>query len=125
MKKVIKMSRGPTGQRGMRGSTGERGETGGDNVFIKVTNKDVYSEIKELKEQGAKYQELNEFKHNEIIAKIEALDAKISTRIDCIEKNYTVADEKIRGSVNSVKATLIGIVTIVTIAIGWLFTIMK
>ena len=112
---------GKTGHRGTRGSQdiqGEKGDSGGDSVFIKVSNQEVYAQIKNL-------QTTNDAGHLAIISKIDALEKSFSCRVDTIEKDNATEHEKIKGSVllgnlsiAGVSAVVIGLVWIVLAYIG-------
>jgi hypothetical protein len=65
------------------------------NVFVEITNQQVYNEL-------SKFREENEKQHQDILMALETQKA-------CNNNEH----EKIRGSINLVKATMGGVVTIV------------
>ena len=93
-------------------------ENGGSDVFVKVSNQEVWNQFKE-------FQISNDKGHAEILKKIQELDDKVTFRIDGIEKLNSIEHEKIKGSINLVSMTIGGIITIGAIAINWIVANLK
>jgi uncharacterized protein YdcH (DUF465 family) len=98
--------------RGRRGPKGEKGETGGDSVFIKVSNQEVYAQIKNL-------QCTNDAGHATILDKIEALDKKMSEKIETFEQEYHVEHEKLKGQV-ALSGLSMGGIGAILVALIWI-----
>lgn len=77
--------------------------SGGKNTFVKITNQEVYCEITNFRQENAK-------QHDEIMERLSNLTAK---------NEYE--HEKIRGSINLVKATVGGVVAIVVAVASYVF----
>lgn len=104
------MSKGKTGHRGTRGIRGEKGDSGGDAVFIKVSNQEVYTQIKNL-------QITNDAGHATIIEKIDALEKRVNLRIEVFEEEYRIEHEKLKGQVNIISLTAAGISAVLISAV--------
>lgn len=48
-----------------------------DTTFIKITNKDIYNEIKAMREENLDQQRQNNIEHNQIIRRLDTTNGKV------------------------------------------------
>ncbi len=83
----------------------EKQELRENPVFVRISNQEVYAQIKTL-------QCTNDEGHRMILEKIESLEKKTFERINALEDEYHVEYEKIKGQAGLVGLTLGGVTTI-------------
>jgi len=96
-------------------------KNGKDDCFRVVTKEEIYQEVIGIRKDLDKFNEANEKAHMMIL---ERIDKEVSIATLEVQK-AKMEHEKIRGSVNTVKATMALITTLVVLALGWLFILPK
>lgn len=81
-----------------------------DPTCVKITIVDIYEEIKKANERIESFQVTNEKAHKDILDKIELEIKKAYVEVN----NAKTEHEKIRGSINLCKNTMIGIIAVLT-----------
>ena len=92
-----------------------------DDTFIKVTNKDVYTELKSIRKQGEQNAIENERQHNTIISKMDTICSELTIQINAVEEKSEITNAKMKGNINSVRALAVSALAVAGYAVVWLW----